>query len=404
MQTGTVNNSYHKTLVLLYLGYFIDFYDLTIFSANYNGIIHDLFHIYNQITVQQIYLSITNFYTLGIIMGGLVFGVIGDKYGRGFAIKHSIFLYSAAIFLSIFTHSIYLFTLLRFIAGFGLATEFATSSVLISELFNHNNCSRTSIAKLYACGIGGGMTATFIGIFSWQIMFLFGSITGFILYLLRKTFIESQEFLNLAMHTTKGKLVDLVNNKIKIFQFIMLLCIIIPFYFLISAMFIFPNFMTLKHTLSKSTTILLMCFFSGNLSSVICYTWLLNANILQKKYLLIFNTLIFAIIASIYCYVMANTFIPYFFIIGFICGGLPTLWIEIVIKNYPTHIRNTATNLLYVGGRASGILFNFIQGILLSNNSQTYVHVNLVLVLIISALSLFSILFIEKKHLIAFLK
>lgn len=389
MQTGTINRSYYRTLILLYLGYFIDFYDLTIFSANYNNVIQDLFHIHNHIAIQELYLKITNFYTMGIIGGGVVFGVIGDRYGRGFAIRQSILLYSISIFLSVFTNSIYVFTILRFISGFGLATEFATSSVLIGELFKHHKAQKTMIAMLYGCGILGGMSATFIGIFSWQIMFLFGSICGFILYFLRKVFVESKEFLNIPATLTRGNIFEVINSRYKITRFLILLSIIIPFYFTISAMFIFPTFMHLKQNSNTSTQTLLICFFLGNLISVFSYNLL--SSYIKESHLLIFNTLIFAITTSSFMFVTSKTFVLYYLIIGVVSGSLPAIWISMVTKNYPIHIRNTATNMLYIFGRGSGILFNAIFAILLSHPHYDFIALNIFTISIISVISVFSI-------------
>ena len=124
-----ITYNYHKytlTIILLCVGYYIDFYDLTIFSASYNDIIQDLFHIYDKTEIQLLYLKITNFNNAGIIVGGVMFGILGDKYGRSTVIRYSILLYSISIILSCYTHSTAIFCLLRFLSGVGLATEFAT--------------------------------------------------------------------------------------------------------------------------------------------------------------------------------------------------------------------------------------------------------------------------------------
>ncbi|MFN7094911.1 MAG: MFS transporter, partial [Burkholderiales bacterium] len=138
MQTGTsslnLDKKYSLTLILLCIGYFIDFYDLTIFSAGYTNIIRDLFSVTDTEQIQLLYLKITNFYTAGIIIGSIIFGILGDKFGRITVVRYSILLYSLSIIASTFTHSLSLFIFLRFLAGAGLAAEFGTSSVLISEL------------------------------------------------------------------------------------------------------------------------------------------------------------------------------------------------------------------------------------------------------------------------------
>lgn len=374
MQTGTTTPEFYtKTLILLYIGYFVDFYDLTIFSANYNNIIRDLFHIYDPIIIQQLFLKISNFNTLGIICGGILFGVLGDKYGRSFVIKYSIIIYSIAIFLSIFTHSINLFILLRFISGLGLATEFATSSVLISELSN-NYKTKNALSFLYASGILGGITATLLGAISWQIMFLAGSSIGFILFFCRKNIFESNSFLNLNKNVSRGNILEIFNNKKMCLKFIQLFCLIIPFYFTISIMFILPNFMHLQENISTLTHTLLIYFFIGNLISIFVYNYY-RKKIINPKYALIINSILFLLILSTFSWVTERWFTIYAIAIGFICGGLPTIWIEIVAKSYKIHIRNTGANLLYVAGRGSSIIFNLLISVWLINKNYFLVNV-----------------------------
>ena len=380
MQTGTRLNSYTTTLILLCIGYFIDFYDLTIFSANYHNIIHDLFHISQAIEVQQTYLRITNFYTFGIVCGGLLFGILGDKFGRSFVIRYSIIIYSGAIFLSIFTHSIYLFTFLRYISGFGLATEFATSSVLISELFDKRT-SKHALSLLYASGILGGLAATFIGIFSWKIMFLFGSGAGFILFILRKKMFESREFLTLPHSLSKGNVIEIFANKTNLIKFLALLAIIIPFNFTISVMFIFPSIIHLDMPLARAIPTLLFCFFIGNLLSIAAYS-MLRRRFNHPKKILLGNTLAFGIAMAVMGIINTTLFIPYCLILGFICGGLPCIWIETVAKNYPTHIRNTGTNILYIAGRGNTMIFNVLMSVWLGTQHLFLVNTAIAAILI----------------------
>ncbi len=263
MITSTTSDyqRYRYTIILLCIGYFIDFYDLTIFSASYTSIISELFHITNVDQIQLLYLKITNYHTAGIIIGGILFGVLGDKFGRTIVIRYSILVYSISIILSCFITNIPLFILLRFLTGVGLAAEFATSSVLISEMLPQNIAS-SSTAWLYICGILGGVTATFLGGFSWKIMFLFGGVSGFILYLMRRELFESPLFQNMNKKIKKGNLYLMFYGYKNIKKTIRLTILIIPFYYLISVMFIIPRYMQIDGDLSSLIhTLLIGCLF-----------------------------------------------------------------------------------------------------------------------------------------------
>jgi putative MFS transporter len=346
------------TIVLLCFGYFIDFYDLTIFSACYTNVIKDLFQIYDPIKIQKLYLTITNYYTIGIIAGAVTFGVLGDKYGRSYVIRYSILIYSVAIILSIFTKSIPVFTLLRFIAGFGLATEFATSSVLIGELLSTKNAT-IATKWLYLSGVLGGITAVYIGSkFSWQIMFLFGGIIGIILYLLRKQILESKLFL-LLNSKSQGNISLLVNSPKQVAKLIKLFILIVPFNFIISAMFILPSFMPVSFSLDHAVQLLLIGFFLGNIVSTFFCSFIVNYFKDYRSYIWL-TLFTFLVIVPTFTLVSDQLFFAYSFIIGLIGGGLPTIWIQMINKEYATAIRSTASNTLYAMGRASAVGFNLL--------------------------------------------
>jgi MFS family permease len=385
-------SKYRFTLILLCLGYFIDFYDLTIFSASYATLIKDLFHITDIIQIQTTYLLITNYHTAGIVLGGILFGVLGDKFGRISMIRYSILLYSVSTILCIFASSVKMFIVLRFLAGVGLAAEFATSCVLISELLPAKLSSRYT-AILYFCGILGGITATYLSGISWQIMFFCGGAAGLILYVLRKKMFESVVFLNLAHNAhnvRKGDLLQLFNSYGSIIKFIKLFILIVPFNFLISTMLIYPRFMPLTSTLASSVRILLMGFFIGNLISTLNCNWIVNKFKDFRVFLLI-NIIIFAMVMPFFWLINDGLFFGYCLILGLLGGGLPTVWIQFVAKSYGTNLRSTAAATLYACGRLSSIVFNVLAGLWLIN-PQMFIYYCGISTVVISVLVLVTLI------------
>jgi putative MFS transporter len=383
------NKNVRYTILLLCLGYFIDFYDLTIFSARYATIIPDLFNITNITAIQLLYIKISNFYTVGIVLGCICFGVLGDKFGRTLVIKISIIIYSLAIFLSIFTHSVEVFIGLRFLSGFGLATEFSTSSVLIAELLAKNKEMNNKISILYLSGILGGICATFLGVISWKIMFLFGSLFGIVIYILRTRLIESTMFLNLPpVLKVQGSIIQLFNSFAKLMKLIKLMILIIPFYLLISIMFIYPNYMKIDYSLPQAITLLLIGFFIGNIISTICAGIVIPKLNSYNKY--IWGSLfLFAIIMPSFSLITNHMFLVYCILLGLLGGGYPVIWVQVVMKNYGTNQRSTATNFLYALGRGSGIFLNLIISSLLAHkNFMPYSYVLIVSVIVLVAISL----------------
>jgi MFS family permease len=103
----------------------------------------------------------------------------------------------------------------------------------------------------------------------------------------------------------------------------------------------------------------LIGFFIGNLVSTIAWNYWVN-KVEYFRWFFIANSIAFAIILISFSYVSELWFFAYALALGLLGGGLPSIWIQVVAKNYGTNQRNTATNILYVLGRGSSIIFNLL--------------------------------------------
>lgn len=347
--------SHTITLLILCLGYFIDFYDLTIMGVSYNELIREQFHITDQIQVQQTYLLISNFQTLGIFIGAILFGIIGDKVGRAKAIRYSILIYSISTIAAVYTTSLPLFIALRTIAYIGLATEFSTSTVLILELFPIRS-SAWGMAILYSFGVLGGITATSIGMISWQAMFIGGGIGGIILYIARSHIHESSSYINAKLHNKQklGSIKLLLCNRENVSKIVLYFFMIIPYFVLITSMFIYPNYIIKTLNIGDATKTLLLGFFIGNILSSLLSGFFFQ----HKKIFMLFGLGLFLVLTNIYPHISEKSLMLYSLGLGMIGGGYPIVWAQLVANSFPIHIRSTASNLLFAMGRGSSILFN----------------------------------------------
>ncbi len=387
--------NYNYTILLLCIGYFIDFYDLSIFGTGYVELIKQQFQIIDPIQIQQLYLYITNWYTAGIFTGSIVFGILGDKFGRTYVIRYSILLYSFSILASLFINSVPLFCFIRFLTGAGLACEFATSSVLISEIMHNNYKSHKSSILLYGCGILGGLTTLVFSSISWQIMFLFGGVSGILLYLARKRVYESLLFQNISKENNidKGKILHLINNRKTLIKTLKLFLLIAPFNLIISIMFIFPSLMSLNQGLSSAIKIILLGFFLGGLCSLLISSFIINKLKSYTKYLFVNFIFISLLLLLPFKYITDQTLFIYSILIGIAGGAYPPIWIQLVSKSFGTNIRNTASNSLFALGRASCILFNAIIGYSLINIhfGISYLKCLIIITLLLAIISLYTI-------------
>lgn len=128
---------------------------------------------------------------IGLLLGGIFWGVLGDKKGRLYVLFGSIFLYSIANIANGFVHSMTSYGIWRFIAGFGLAGELGAGITLVSEIMpkEKRGYATTIVA---AVGVSGAVAGYLIAdLFDWRTSFFIGGGLGISLLLLRIGVAES---------------------------------------------------------------------------------------------------------------------------------------------------------------------------------------------------------------------
>lgn len=379
------------TLLLLCLGYFIDFYDLTIMGVSYPELIREQFGIINTVQIQQTYLLISSFQTVGMFIGAILFGILGDKLGRASTIRYSILLYSLSTLAAVYTHSLPLFIALRVLSYIGLATEFSTSTILILESLPAKYAP-WGTAILYSFGVLGGMTATSIGFISWKIMFLFGAVGGLLLFMGRTHIKESESYLKTQLVNKEklGSWRELLLNKSNLAKLIYFTLILVPYFAMISLMFIFPNYIIKTYSLSYATKILLIGFFIGNIISS-----LLSGFFTQYQRLFIaISMLLFLLLMTTFYLIPERALLAYSLGLGLVGGGYPIIWAQIVTRAFPIYIRSLASNFLYALGRGSGLIFNSIVAIWLVKPANLPLYSS-ILVATLFVLAIFAIVRIK---------
>ena len=180
------------------LGYFIDIYDLLLFGIVRVPSLRDLGLTPDQIS--SVGTRILNWQMGGLLLGGILWGVLGDKRGRLSVLFGSILTYSVANLVCVFIkHVTFMdpvsyYALMRFVAGLGLAGELGVSITLVSELLPTR---QRAIGTSLVAGIGilGAVVAYFtVKLLDWQLAFFTGGALGISLLVLRVGVIESGMF------------------------------------------------------------------------------------------------------------------------------------------------------------------------------------------------------------------
>src|ERR1700743_3284791 len=197
--TDTISAKAKRNAIFLVLvaslGYFVDIYDLLLFSIVRTKSLHDIGVPDMDSRLQGVF--VLNMQMFGLLLGGIIWGVIGDKLGRIKVLFGSILLYSLANFANGMVHDLNTYALIRFIAGIGLAGELGAGITLVSETLSkeRRGYGTTIIAVI---GLFGAVAAKIVSDYGWRDAYFIGGGLGILLLLLRLGTFESGMFKNMA--------------------------------------------------------------------------------------------------------------------------------------------------------------------------------------------------------------
>ena len=179
-------------ILVVALGYFVDCYDIVIFSVVRVESLKGLGLSGEALTTTGAFLINVQF--IGMLLGGLAWGILGDKRGRVEILFGSITLYSIANIANAYVGSVDQYALCRFFGGFGLAGEAGVGITLVNELMSKEKRGYGTMIVAFS-GLCGVISAGLVGgLFSWQNTFIVGGIMGVVLLILRVAVSESGMF------------------------------------------------------------------------------------------------------------------------------------------------------------------------------------------------------------------
>jgi len=233
----------NASVIVAALGYFVDIYDLVLFSIVRIPSLQAL-GVTNQAQLLEDGVLLLNMQMAGMLVGGVAWGILGDKRGRLSVLFGSIFLYSIANILNGFVTDIPSYALLRFIAGVGLAGELGAGITLVSEVLPKEKRGYGTMV-VATIGISGAILAGFVGeYFGWRTAYFIGGGLGMLLLLLRVGVYESGMFKNLKQtQVTRGNFLSLFTNGKRFRKYLKCILIGIPIWYVVGILITFsPEF------------------------------------------------------------------------------------------------------------------------------------------------------------------
>jgi putative MFS transporter len=266
-------------VVICALGYFVDIYDLVLFSIVRVASLKDLGVADADLLKEGVFLL--NMQMTGMLVGGILWGVLGDKRGRISVLFGSILLYSLANIANAFVTDVPTYGVLRFIAGVGLAGELGAAITLVSEVLP-KEIRGIGTGIVAGVGVSGAIAAGLIGKhFSWQTAFIVGGILGLMLLVMRYKLVDSSMF-----HSAKTAAVDrgnflmLFNNRQRFLTYLMCILIGVPIWFVIGVLMTFSPELAaqlgVKGSVSAGSAIMYSYFglIVGDFASAVGSQWL----------------------------------------------------------------------------------------------------------------------------------
>lgn len=349
------------TIIVAALGYFVDIYDLLLFSIIRKPSLESFGLHPAQVTSSGEF--ILQIQMLGLLIGGIFWGILGDKKGRLSVLFGSILLYSVANIFNGFVVNVNQYALVRFIAGLGLAGELGAGITLVSEMTPKE---KRGIATSIVAGTGilGAVVAFFIKQhFDWHTCYFIGGGLGFLLLILRVSVFESGMFNQIKnTNVQRGNFCMLFTKAERFKRYITTIFIGLPTWFVVGILVTFSSEFAKEFHIAdkidpgKSVMFAYVGLSMADLLAGFISNWLQS----RKKGLYFFYAITILAVISFFTMLYhgtANDLYITCFAMGF-GSGFWALFVTIGAEQFGTNLR--ATTATTVPNMVRGLLAVFV--------------------------------------------
>lgn len=345
MQTNiSTSRPFNIVVIVAALGYFVDIYDLTLFgivrvpSLKAIGIPDE--------QIKDAGVHLLNMQMIGMLIGGIVWGILGDKKGRLSTLFLTILLYSLANIANGFVQNLEQYAWLRFIAGFGLAGELGVGITLVSEVMTKEmRAWGTSIVS--GIGIVGAVAAFLIAEWGWKQSYWIGGGLGLALLGLRVYIHESGMFDRIKQSSAKrGNFLSLFTDGKRFIKYISCILVGVPVWYVVGILIFFSKeFAVVLHVTGPvNTGKSIMYHYMGAAFGSIITGFISQKLQSRKKALVIAITVLGALCAWFFLAdgISTDTFYFITFALG-LAMGYWAIFITVASEQFGTNIRSTVT-------------------------------------------------------------
>jgi MFS transporter, putative metabolite:H+ symporter len=349
------------------LGFFVDLYDIMILSVVRKSSLLAVGVPEGELLSKGV--SLINVQMAGMLLGGFIWGIIGDKMGRLSVLFGSIVLYSSATFANAYAPNFDIYLLLRFLAGVGLAGELGAAITLVTEQMPQKYRG-IGPAIIGGCGMLGAIFGAYIGgKYSWQFTYQLGGGLGFLLLILRLGVLESGLYNQIKDKTTiKGDLRLLFKNKDYIKKYISICVLGFPVWYVNGVVMTFTPEIAKAWGMVEipSVSTVVIYYFIGLTFGDLTGGFVSQYFKSRKKAIRLYLSM-YAVAAVVFFMFGNKSIIIYNGLILFLgfCVGYSIVLLTLAAEQYGTNIRSTVTtsslNILRATVIPQTLLFGFLS-------------------------------------------
>lgn len=352
----------NAAVIVAALGYFVDIYDLLLFSIVRKDSLIALGFAGEELKTKGLYLI--DMQMFGMLLGGILWGVLGDKKGRLSVLFGSIFIYSIANIANGFVHTLEGYALWRFIAGIGLAGELGAGITLVAEILPRE---KRGIGTMIVAVVGltGAIVAGLMAkVFDWRTCYFIGGGLGLALLVLRIGVSESGMFRHTQQQgVSRGNFFALFSNSNRFIRYMRCVLIGFPTWFVIGILVTFsPEFAAALGVDEKIDAGTSVMFAYGGLVLGDLVSGLLS-QLLRSRIKVMYIFLSVAAVAIFTFlnahHVSANVIYGLCFTLGF-SVGFWVIFVTIAAEQFGTNLRATVTTTVPNFVRGALVLITFM--------------------------------------------
>lgn len=346
------------------LGYFVDIYDLILFSVVRIKSLTDLG--VSEDEMLRVGATIINSQMFGMLVGGILWGVLGDKKGRLSVLFGSIITYSLANIANGFVTTVDQYAIIRFIGGVGLAGELGAGITLVTETMSKKNRGYGTMIVAAVGLLGAVMAALISARYTWQTSYFIGGGMGLLLLTLRIGLVESGMFKEATgnKNVQRGNLFMLFNNWSRFKKYVCCILIGLPLWYVVGVLITFsPEF---GRALNATGIIdagkgIMYCYIGISIGDVVA--GLLAQLLKSRKQVMLIFIMLTTISVGVYLNAYGLTpesFILLSLMLGFASGYWAT-FVTIAAEQFGTNLRATVTTTVpnFVRGSLVAITLGF---------------------------------------------